>query len=53
MTISIFFTIWLLTRYLSLSIANDEDEGGIDDNSVNVIDIVDAFSLQEVTLTKG
>jgi hypothetical protein len=35
-------------------IANDEEgDGTLDDGSTNVVDIVDAFSLQEITLSKG
>jgi len=44
------YSIW----YLSNAIANDEEgDGGVDDNSVNVIDIVDSFNLQELTLSKA
>lgn len=45
-----FPSIW----YLYLAIANDEDgDGGVDDGSINVIDIVDSFNLQEITLSKA
>ncbi|CDW75000.1 UNKNOWN [Stylonychia lemnae] len=34
--------------------SNDEEgDGTVDDNSVNVIDIVDSFNLQEITLSKA
>jgi hypothetical protein len=47
---ALLITIW----YLYIVIANDEEgDGTLDDGSTNVVDIVDSFSLQEITLSKG
>lgn len=42
-------------QYLNLVVENDEEDGGAGGNSdaVSVIDIVDSFNLQELTLSKG
>lgn len=45
-------SMWEYGTY-QLTIANDEDEGGAGgDNTVNVIDIVEGFKLQEIQMDK-